>query len=339
MAGSDAPVVWRVEEADEGERLDRHAAERLAETRSRVQRWIRDGALRVDGRVAKPSHPVVAGERIDCRPPPPAETVDLEPEEGELELLYEDAELAVIDKPAGLAVHRGAGRAGGTLANRLLARFPETAAVGGAGRPGIVHRLDLDTTGVMVVARTPQAYLRLSEAFAERRVGKSYLAIAYGTPRPEAGRIERPLGRHPRDRKRMAVRADGRPAVTDYRTLDSEHGLSALELSLLTGRTHQIRVHLKAVGHPLVGDPTYGEARWREQPPVRRAVLKRFGRPALHAWRLELEHPASGERLRFTAPPPADLRRLWRRLVGRDLPAKPTAPPSRPSQNSSASGL
>ena len=325
MAEAGESVRWRVDEADQGERLDRHAAARLGETRSRVQRWIRDGRLLVDGVAAKPSHAVGAGELIDCRPPDAAQAADLEPEPGELRILHEDAWLVALDKPAGLAVHRGAGRPAGTLANRLLARYPEMAAVGGPGRPGIVHRLDIDTTGVMVVARTPAAYLGLSEAFAERRVGKRYLAIVYGAPRPAAGRIDRPLGRHPRDRKRMTVRADGRAAVTDYRVLDSEHGLSVLELELLTGRTHQIRVHLKEIRHPLVGDPVYGEARWRDQPPVRRAVLKRFERPALHAWRLELEHPSSGASLRFTAPPPEDLRELWRGLCGRDLPAQPPA--------------
>ena len=250
MADEGTAVRWRVEEADEGTRLDRHAVGRLGETRNRVQHWIRDGAITIDGKSVKPSHPVAAGEWIDCQPPPAAAAVGIEPEAGELCLLHEDADLVVIDKPAGLAVHRGAGRPDGTLANRLLGRFPEMAGVGGPGRPGIVHRLDLDTTGVMVVARTQAAYHRLSEAFAERRVDKSYLAIAYGVPRPEAGRIDRPLGRHPRDRKRIAVRANGRPAVTEYRALESDHGLSVFELTLITGRTHQIRVHLKAEGLP-----------------------------------------------------------------------------------------
>ena len=320
MADRGAPAAWRVEEAEAGERLDRHVAARLGETRSRVQRWIRDGAVRVEAAAAKPSHPVAAGERIDCTPPPASEAVGLEPEEGELALLHEDDDIVALDKPAGLAVHRGAGRPAGTLANRLLARYPEMAEVGGPGRPGIVHRLDLDTTGVMVVARTPAAYLALGEAFAERRVAKTYLAVAYGAPRPPAGRIDRPLGRHPRDRKRMAVRADGRPAVTDYRTLDGEEGVSVLALDLITGRTHQIRVHLKAAGHPLVGDPVYGEARWRGLSPARQVVLKRFPRPALHAWRIALDHPISGQRIELEAPPPEDLRRLWRELAGRDLP-------------------
>ena len=319
MTDRDAPTSWRVEEDEAGQRLDRHVASRLGETRSRAQRWIREGAVRIDGEVAKPSRPVAAGERIACAPPPTAEAVGLEPEEGELAVLHEDAHLVALAKPAGLAVHRGAGRPAGTLANRLLAAYPEMAAVGGAGRPGIVHRLDLDTTGVMVVARSPAAYLALGEAFAGRRVDKTYLAVAYGAPRPAAGRIDRPLGRHPRDRKRMAVRPDGRPAVTDYRTLDVEEGVSLLALDLITGRTHQIRVHLKAAGHPLVGDPVYGEARWRGLSPARQAVLKRFPRPALHAWRLELDHPVSGERMSFTAPVPWDLRELWRRVSGREI--------------------
>jgi 23S rRNA pseudouridine1911/1915/1917 synthase len=320
MAEESAPVRWRVEEADEGERLDRHASGRLEVARNRVQRWIREGWVLVDGAPAKSSHPVAAGEQIECRPQPVADEADLRPEPGELRLLHEDPDLVAIDKPAGLAVHRGAGRPDGTLANRLLDRYPEIAAVGGPGRPGIVHRLDLDTTGVMVVARTALAYRRLSEAFAERRVDKRYLAIVYGAPRPAAGRIDRPLARHSRDRKRIVVRPDGRPAVTDYRTLDTDRGLAVVELTLITGRTHQIRAPLKALRHPLVGDPVYGEARWRDQPVARQKALKRFPRPALHAWRLALEHPTSGERLRITAPPAEDLEELWRRLADRDLP-------------------
>ena len=317
----DGRIRWRVEEAAAGERLDRHAAARLQVARHQVQRWIRDGRVLVDGGPAKPAHPLAGGELVECSPPPPPGDDELRPEAGELRLLHEDAELVVVDKPAGLAVHRGAGRPGGTLANRLLARYPEMAAVGGAGRPGIVHRLDLDTTGAMAVARTPAAYQALSEAFAERRVDKAYLAIVYGEPRPPEGRIERPLGRHSRDRKRMVVRADGRPAITDYRTLDADGGIAVVEARPVTGRTHQIRVHLKAAGHPLVGDPVYGEARWRAQPAPRRGPLRRFPRPALHAWRLTLDHPGTGERLTFTAPPPGDLDRLWRELTARGLPA------------------
>ncbi len=320
MTGERPPVRWRAPAEARGERLDRHVASRVEVARHQVQRWIREGRVEVDGAAAKASLPLAGGETILCRPPSPAADQPLEPEAGELAVLWEDTELVAIDKPAGIAVHRGAGRPAGTLANRLLDRYPEIAGVGGPGRPGIVHRLDLDTTGVMVVARTPAAYAALATAFAERGVDKRYLAIAYGEPRPAEGRIDRPLGRHPRDRKKMAVRPDGRPAVTDYRVLDADAGLTALELTLVTGRTHQIRVHLKASGHPLVGDPVYGEARWRDQPAARQSVLRSFPRPALHAWQLTLTHPASGKRLTFTAPPPEDLSRLWRELAGREFP-------------------
>lgn len=317
----DEPVErWRVEPANAGERLDRHVADRLNVSRAQIQRWIRAERVEVDGRAAKASHPVTAGESIVCRPLPAARDADFLPETGGLEVVYEEPGFAVIDKPAGLAVHRGAGRSAGTLANRLLGRYPETAGVGGPGRPGIVHRLDLDTTGVMIVARTEPVHRALADAFAGRRVGKWYLAVVYGAPDPPAGRIEKPIGRDAKDRKRMTVRAGGRLAVTDYRTLASGAGVALVELRLHTGRTHQIRVHLKAAGHPLVGDPVYGEARWRGLAPAVRRPLREFPRPALHAWRLELAHPESGEPLSFTAPPPADLAALWREVTGSDLP-------------------
>jgi 23S rRNA pseudouridine1911/1915/1917 synthase len=249
-------------------------------------------------------------------------------------VLHEDAELVVLDKPAGLAVHPGAGRASGTLAHLLLARYPEMAGVGGPGRPGIVHRLDQGTSGVMVVARTAAAYQRLSRAFAGRRVVKRYLGIVYGAPRPAAGLVEAPIGRHRERRKEMTVRADGRPARTAYRTLAARSGIALVELDLATGRTHQIRVHLKSLGHPLVGDPVYGEARWRALPRPLQAPLRAFPRPALHAWRLAL--PAAdgtapgafpgGPWLRCEAPVPEDLRQLWQEVTGGPLPDLPAWP-------------
>jgi len=244
-------------------------------------------------------------------------------EAGDLAVLYEDADLAVLDKPAGLAVHPGAGRATGTLAHHLLARYPEMAGVGGPGRPGIVHRLDQGTSGVLVVARTPAAYARLARAFADRRVAKTYLAIVYGAPQPPAGLIDAPVGRHAQRRKEMAVRTGGRPARTAYRTLASfgeAAGVALLELDLLTGRTHQIRVHLKHRGHPLVGDPVYGEARWKALPRPLQAPLRDFPRPALHAWRLTFRHPVDDRALTFAAPVPADLQELWERVAGSPLP-------------------
>ncbi len=171
-----------------------------------------------------------------------------------------------------------------------------------------------------MVARNDAAYQKLSRAFAERRVHKVYLALCYGAPEPPEGRFDRPIGRHPRRRTEMAVRPDGRAARTAYRVLATHRGVSVLRLVLGTGRTHQIRVHLKDAGHPLVGDPTYGEARWKNLPAAMRPPLREFPRPALHAWRLTFEHPASGEEVSLEAEPPDDLRRLWRRHAGVELP-------------------
>ncbi|PYQ66145.1 MAG: RluA family pseudouridine synthase [Acidobacteria bacterium] len=313
-------MSWTVESEAAGERLDRHVATRLDAPRNQVQRWIAGGLVRVNGRAAKPSTPLAAGDRVECAPPEPREERVL-PERGDLTLLHEDAEIVVLDKPAGLTVHPGAGRATGTLAHRLLDRYPEMAGVGGPGRPGIVHRLDQGTSGVLVVARTPAAYARLSRAFASREVSKLYLGIAYGAPSPAAGTIEAPIGRHPQRRQEMAVisrgQRRGRPAVTHYRTVAAAAGISLLEMDLATGRTHQIRVHLKHVGHPLVGDPVYGEARWKGLPRPVQAPLSGFPRPALHAWRISFRHPATDELLHFEAPVPEDLRALWERVTGK----------------------
>jgi 23S rRNA pseudouridine1911/1915/1917 synthase len=322
-AGS--PPAWTVEEAAAGDRLDRHVAVHQDLPRNQVQRWIRDGRVQVNGALPKPSQAVATGDAITCQPEELREDRVL-PEPGELDLLHEDADLIVLAKPADLTVHPGAGRPTGTLAHRLLARYPEMAGVGGPGRPGIVHRLDRDPSGVMVVARTAAAYARLARAFAARKVGKRYLAIVYGTPRPSAGTITAPIGRHPTKRKEMTVRADGRPASTGYTTLAAGSGIALLALDLHTGRTHQIRVHLKSLGHPLVGDPVYGEARWKALPRTLQDRLRTFPRPALHAFRLAFSHPSTGEPLAFEAPVPSDLRELWEGATGVKFPALPAAP-------------
>lgn len=313
--------AWTVEPEAAGERLDRHVAARLDAPRNQVQRWIADGLVRVNAREAKPSAALAAGDRVECSPPELKEERVL-PERGDLRVLYEDGEIVVLDKPAGLTIHPGAGRSTGTLAHHLLDRYPEMAGVGGPGRPGIVHRLDQGTSGVLVVARTPAAYARLSRAFSAREVGKLYLAIAYGTPSPAAGTIEAPIGRHPQERKEMAVRPGGRPARTHYRTVAAAAGISLLELDLATGRTHQIRVHLKHAGHPLVGDPVYGEARWKGLPRPLQARLRDFPRPALHAWRLAFRHPVTDEPLHFEAPVPEDFRELWSGVTGTAFPPR-----------------
>ncbi|HEX7183342.1 MAG TPA: RluA family pseudouridine synthase [Thermoanaerobaculia bacterium] len=314
------PRIWTVEEAAAGERLDRHVAARLDLPRNQVQKWIQDGHVRLGGRQVKPSATVAAGDLVECDPPERKDDrVRAEP--GELAVLYEDADVVVLDKPAGLTVHPGAGRATGTLAHHLLAHYPEMEGVGGPGRPGIVHRLDQGTSGALVVARTPAAYTRLARAFASREVDKSYLAIVYGTPSPAAGTIEAPIGRHPVRRKEMAVVSRGRPARTGYRVLASGAGISLVELDLATGRTHQIRVHMKHLGHPLVGDPVYGEARWKGLPRPVQPPLRDFPRPALHAWRLEFCHPMDGRALSFEAPVPEDLRELWEDVTGSGWPS------------------
>ena len=325
--GHPAPSAWVVAppDADDAaaggslDRVDRYVAHHLGVPRNQVQRWLREGRVLKNGKPVSGSDPVAVGDRIACDPPPPGDD-RVEAERGELRILFEDSELLVLDKPAGLAVHPGAGRATGTLAHYVLGHDATIAGVGGPGRPGIVHRLDLGTSGALVIAKTPEAYRALSEAFAGREVDKRYLAIVHGAPKLAAGTIEAPIGRHPIHRQEMAVVPRGRPARTDYRTLAAASGLSLLAFHLHTGRTHQIRVHAKHLGHPLVGDPVYGEARWKLLEKSRQAAVRDFPRPALHAWRLGFAHPTSGEPLQFEAPVPEDLRALWRETTGTAWP-------------------
>lgn len=313
-------IKVEISAAEAGQRLDRVLADRLQVPRNQVQQWIRTEQVLLEGQATKAAHSVTVGEVFVCAPPVRDLRRGIEPEAGNLEILHQDPDLVVLVKPPGLVVHPGAGRSHGTLAHRLLARFPEIAEVGGPGRPGIVHRLDKDTSGVLVVARTPHAYASLSRAFAERRIDKRYLALVYGAPRASSGRIEAPLGRHPTRRKEMALRSDGRPALTLYRVLAAASGVSLLEIDLQTGRTHQIRVHLKSLGHPLIGDPVYGEARWKGLPRPIQASLGGFPRPALHSWRLGFDHPTTGEPVSYEALLPEDMRLLWEGVTSSPLP-------------------
>ena len=320
MSSTDETLQWTVPEQATGERLDKYLASHLDCPRNRIQRWLKQDRVELDGKLPKASDGVSAGQRVTVRLPGLDPDSQLIPETGDLNILFEDEHLVVVDKPAGIAVHPGAGRATGTLAHRLLGQFPEIQGIGGPGRPGIVHRLDLDTTGVIVIARTDAAYLGLSQAFAERRVKKTYIAVAHGNLR-QPTTLEQPIGRHPQDRKRMAVRSDGRPAISHIKPLGIvESVASAVEIDLETGRTHQIRVHMKAAKHPLVGDPIYGEARWKGAPPRFRKTLERFPRPALHARRLRFRHPVEGHAVDIEAPIPEDLAELWRKLSGSDWP-------------------
>ncbi len=318
----DGPEPLTVDPASSGDRLDRALAEHLSASRNQIQQWIRDGRVTVDGAVVdKPSARLEDGQRIAVDVPPPQPS-GIEPEEGALRILHQDRDLVVLDKPAGLTVHPGAGRPTGTLVHRLLAHFPDVEGVGGPGRPGIVHRLDKDTSGVLVVARTQAAYRALQAAFASRSVDKRYLAVVYGEPAPAEGEIDAPIGRHPDRRTRMSVRPDGRPALSRYRTLAAARGVALLEVDIATGRTHQIRVHLKSIHHPIVGDPVYGEARWKGVEPAVRRPLAAFPRPALHAWTIAFDHPTTGARVSFEAPVPDDLRTLWIRVAGQEWPAR-----------------
>ena len=304
-----------------GQRADRFLAESLPDlSRSRVKQLIEQGHASADGRVlTQPAEAVRKGTLYRLVIPPPVAAEPLA-QDIALTILFEDSHLLVLDKPAGLVVHPAPGNQDGTLVNALLAHCGDTLpGIGGERRPGIVHRLDKDTSGVMVVAKTEIALATLSAAFASRDLERSYLALCWGLPSPGAGEIEGAIGRDPRDRKRMAiVTRGGKPALTHYRTQKSWHAAVALlECRLATGRTHQIRVHLASIGHPIVGDPVYlrrHPAAARAVPEPARGQLLGFPRQALHAATLGFTHPATGEFLRFSTPPPADFQALLETL-------------------------
>lgn len=300
-----------------GQRADRFLADALGTlSRSRVKALIEGGHATRDGApLREPAELVRAGARYALTVPPPIPATPA-PQAMALPILYEDADLLVLDKPAGLVVHPAPGNADGTLVNALLAHCGAALpGIGGERRPGIVHRLDKDTSGVMVVAKTELALATLSAAFATHDLDRAYLALVWGVPAPASGDIEGAIGRDPRERKRMAVVArGGKPALTHYRTL-AAHGSAAalLECRLATGRTHQIRVHLASRGHPVVGDPVYLRripAVARTLPDALRRRLLDFPRQALHAARLGFLHPRTGAALTFTTPPPPDMQAL-----------------------------
>lgn len=290
-----------------GDRVDRAVALVTGWTRADVQSLLAAGAVLVDGQTVGKSHRLVAGATIELL----AEPVPDEPPGPEpvgVDVRYVDDEVIVVAKPAGMVVHPGAGHPHGTLVHGLLHRFPEVAAVGDAARPGIVHRLDRDTSGLMVVARTEHAYEALVGALAARAVERGYLALVWGSPAASRGVVDAPIGRSPRRPTRMAVRESGKEARTSYEVRRGFAGpvVSLLECRLETGRTHQIRVHLAAIGHPVVGDAAYGGAR----------SSLRVDRPLLHASTLRLAHPATGEPLSFAEPLPADFATVLERLEG-----------------------
>ena len=309
--------VLRADRGDDGRRLDhvllRHLTDVPEASRTRIQEWIESGLVSLAGRrPKKTSEKVKTGEEIEILLPP-AETPRSTPvaQDIPLSVLFEDSSILVLDKPAGLVVHPAVGHREGTLVNALLHRAKDWA--GPADRPGLVHRLDKDTSGVLVIAKTEPAMAVLGRAMKERFLEKEYLAVVYGRPPLTKGHIDFRIRRDPSNRKRMAAsKSEGRASSTFYENLSessgNKAGVALLRCRLVTGRTHQIRVHLKAINLPIVGDPVYGSPRWKGvRDETLREALRTFPRQALHAWRLGLRHPGTGERMSFTAPVPADM--------------------------------
>jgi 23S rRNA pseudouridine1911/1915/1917 synthase len=320
-----APIEFSVVPG-ETERLDKFLADQLGLSRTQAARLVADKAVTVNGKPARASRLLTRGERVGVRYPEDQPPRTLKPAAIPLVVIYEDEHLAVIDKPAGLVVHPAPGHWDDTLVNALVARGT-TLAGGAEGRPGVVHRLDRDTSGLMVVAKTDLAHRRLGAAIAARRVRRTYAALAWGHLDGSPTVIEAPLARHPTDRKRMTVTPGGRPARTHVWVVGRFGIVDLLRLELHTGRTHQIRVHLEHVGHPVVGDPTYaGGGSRRVSGPARReaeALERVTPRQALHAAGLAFRHPSTGVPMEFRAEWPADLRESLGRVAGSEVVAHP----------------
>ncbi|MEX2247526.1 MAG: RluA family pseudouridine synthase [Dehalococcoidia bacterium] len=302
MPDRQSPARTELTADRDGERLDVFVARALPDlTRSRVQKLIAKAHITVGGERAKPGLRLIAGQRVAVVVPPP-EPIDARPEPIALDVIYEDADLLSVNKPPGMTVHPAPGHPRSTLVNAILAHCDDLSGVGGALRPGIVHRLDKDTSGVILVAKSDAAHQALARQLKARTVEKTYLALVEGTPKPPQGVIDAPIARHPRDRQRMTVAEGGREAATAYRVIERFRGYSLVEVHPRTGRTHQIRVHLAAISHPIVGDVKYG----------RPSDL--VGRQFLHAWRIAFVHPRTGERVELEAPLAPDLEAALGRL-------------------------
>ncbi|MBW4579362.1 MAG: RluA family pseudouridine synthase [Tildeniella nuda ZEHNDER 1965/U140] len=281
------------------QRLDRYLSEALPEvSRSRAQKLIEQGQVEVNGAVCTSKKAMVqTGDRVHLTVPD-AQPLDLQAEDIPLDILYEDEHLLILNKPVGLVVHPAPGHEGGTLVNALLAHCDRLAGIGGVQRPGIVHRLDKNTSGAIAVAKTDQAHQHLQAQLKAKTARRDYLAVIYGAPAAESGTIDLPIGRHLLDRKKMAIIPEekgGRRAVTHWQVKERMGNYTLMQFALETGRTHQIRVHSARMGHPIVGDPVYGAGR---------AVGVKLAGQALHAWRLQLEHPVSGTTIVAVAPIP-----------------------------------
>ena len=306
-------MVLRAGPEDRGQRLDIFLARHLVQfTRSHIQTLNRAGAVRIGARQEKAGYRLRGDEVIEVDLEASREPL-LEPRDIPLRIVYEDDDLAVIEKPAGLVVHPGTGTDGATLAHGLLFRFQSLSGAGGEARPGIVHRIDKWTSGLLIVAKNDWTHVRLSRAFQDRAVEKTYLALVHGRPKAASGDIALNIGRHTTVRTRMAVQKDrGRVALSSWRLLEKVGDFSLLEVKIKTGRTHQIRVHLAAIGHPVVGDDVYGERRHA-------LFSKKYGKPGryfLHAAELKFTHPRTDQVLHFRSPLPEELNILMKRIAG-----------------------
>ncbi len=291
-----------------GDRLDRALTSLTTDlTRSRIKKWIDEGRVQRNGGPVRQAERVTEGDILEIEIPAVV-PLEAEAEDIPLSILFEDEHLLVLDKRAGLVIHPAAGNPAGTLVNALLHHCKDLSGIGGVERPGIVHRLDKDTTGAMVVAKNDRAHLGLSLAFSRRDIEKTYLAACYGIPSNAEGVIDLPIDRHPTDRKKMAVREKGQTARTLYSTVETFEGAVLLACRLVTGRTHQIRVHCAHIGHALIGDPTYSGRQWRNMANEKaRWACRDFPRQALHSRSLAFTHPVTGETISIEAPIPDDM--------------------------------
>ncbi|MCG6909826.1 MAG: RluA family pseudouridine synthase [Deltaproteobacteria bacterium] len=314
MSGQ-GPFSFTVQHSEHDQRVDVVVSTRLEEcSRSFAATLIHNDFIRVNRAAVKPSHRLKTGDVVEGEIPPP-KPVDCAPEPISLDFLYQDSALAVVNKPAGMVVHPAPGNYTGTLVNALLFHCPDLSGIGGDIRPGIVHRLDKGTSGVMVIAKNGSALDALVRQFKERSVRKTYLAVVHGNVKADSGEMRLPIGRHPTQRKKMSTSSRaGRPAETYWRVVERFGGFTLLRLDLKTGRTHQIRVHCAAMHHPVVGDPDYGGRHASrisaDASTGVRHLVQNVERQMLHAHKLQIIHPVTGERMRFTAPVPADMQAL-----------------------------
>ena len=298
-------IQMNVEPGEEGERIDSFLRRKTELSRSRISDLILEGALSVNGIVQyKPSFKVDAGQCVELRVPQ-SRPVNIEPQDIPIDILYQDSDIAIINKPCGMVVHPAAGNEDRTLVNAILYHIHDLSGIGGEMRPGIVHRLDKDTSGLILIAKNDKAHTAMSEQFKSRSMEKHYRAVACGHFSDESGFIDAPIARHPVDRKKMAIVQGGKPSQTEWHVLEGLKGATYLDVHLLTGRTHQIRVHMQSIGHPLLGDRIYA-------PNLKNAV--HIPRLMLHAYSLAFDHPISGKRMQIEAPIPEKFEQTLQKL-------------------------